>query len=190
MHSLENNLMTQDQIIQQIKSGNREKAFLKFYDYFPAIKSLVLKSGGSEEDASDIFQEALIVLYRKVQKDDFKISSSVETYLYGICRFMCYAQNRASAKEADWKLSIEPSEEDEIAELLQQEEKFQLAETALKAIGEKCVEVLQMFYYQGIKMVEIAKNMGFSSAKIAKNQKYKCLERAKKKFVELKNESN
>lgn len=178
--------MTQDQIVQLISSGNREKAFLKLYEYFPAIKSLVLQSGGSEEDAYDIFQEALIVLYRKVQKEDFKISSTVETYLYGVCRFMCYAQNRKNTKQVDWKVSLDQNQEDQIEELFQQEAKFQLAETALKTLGEKCLEILNMFYHRGITMVEIAEKMKFSSAKIAKNQKYKCLERARNKYVELK----
>jgi len=177
--------MTQDQIIQQIQSGNRERAFKELYNYFPKVEALVLKSGGSKNDASDIFQEALILLFRKLQKSDFVLTSSVETYLYSVCRFMCYDQNRANAKQTDWNIELEEGEEDEIALLFQEEEKYKLAETALQTLGEKCLEILKMFYHHGVKMVEIAKKMKFSSAKIAKNQKYKCLEKAKQKFVEL-----
>lgn len=182
--------MTQEQIIQQIQSGNRERAFKELYNYFPKVEALILKSGGSKDDTSDIFQEALILLFRKLQKSDFVLTSSVETYLYSVCRFMCYDQNRANAKQVDWQASLDQSEEDEIAELFREEEKYQLAESALKTLGEKCLEILKMFYHHGIKMTEIANKMKFSSAKIAKNQKYKCLEKAKKKFVELKSESN
>lgn len=182
--------MTQDQIIQQIQLGNREWAFKELYNYFPKVEHLILQSGGSKDDASDIFQEALILLFRKLQKEDFVLTSSVETYLYSICRFMCYDRNRASAKQVDWKVSLDLREEEEITELFQEEEKYQLAETALKTLGEKCMEILKMFYHQGVKMAEIATKMKFSSAKIAKNQKYKCLEKAKKKFVELRTESN
>lgn len=177
--------MTQDQIIQQIQSGNREQAFKELYNYYPKIEALVIKSGGNKDDASDIFQEALILLFRKLQKSDFVLTSSVETYLYSVCRFMCYDKNRANAKQVEWDATLDQNEEDEIAQLFQEEEKFQLAETALKTLGEKCLDILKMFYHQGIKMAEIAQKMKFSSAKIAKNQKYKCLERAKKKFVEL-----
>ena len=177
--------MTQDQIIQQIQSGNREKAFKELYNYFPKVEALILKSGGSKNNASDIFQEALILLFRKLQKCDFVLTSSLETYLYSVCRFMCYYQNRANAKQTDWNVNLEESEQDEIASIFQEEEKYKLAETALQTLGEKCLEILKMFYHQGVKMAEIAKKMKLSSAKIAKNQKYKCLERAKKKFVEL-----
>ena len=177
--------MTQDQIIQQIQSGKRERAFKELYNYFPKVDALVLKSGGSKNDASDIFQEALILLFRKLQKSDFVLTSSVETYLYSVCRFMCYDQNRANAKISDWNIELEESDEDEIALLFQEEEKYKLAETALQTLEEKCLEILKMFYHHGVKMVEIAKKMKFSSAKIAKNQKYKCLEKAKQKFIEL-----
>jgi len=177
--------MTQDQIIQQIQSGNREKAFKELYNYFPKVEALILKSGGSKNNASDIFQEALILLFRKLQKCDFVLTSSLETYLYSVCRFMCYDQNRANAKQTDWNVNLEESEQDEIASIFQEEEKYKLAETALQTLGEKCLEILKMFYHQGVKMAEIAKKMTLSSAKIAKNQKYKCLEKAKQKFVEL-----
>ena len=177
--------MTQDQIIQQIQSGNREKAFKELYNYFPKVEALILKSGGSKNNASDIFQEALILLFRKLQKCDFVLTSSLETYLYSVCRFMCYDQNRVNAKQTDWNVNLEESEQDEIASIFQEEEKYKLAETALQTLGEKCLEILKMFYHQGVKMAEIAKKMKLSSAKIAKNQKYKCLEKAKQKFVEL-----
>ncbi|MDC3220253.1 RNA polymerase sigma factor [Flavobacteriales bacterium] len=177
--------MTQDQIIQQIQSGNREKAFKELYNYFPKVEALILKSGGSKNNASDIFQEALILLFRKLQKCEFVLTSSLETYLYSVCRFMCYDQNRANAKQTDWNVNLEESEQDEIASIFQEEEKYKLAETALQTLGEKCLEILNMFYHQGVKMAEIAKKMKLSSAKIAKNQKYKCLEKAKQKFVEL-----
>ena len=177
--------MTQTEIIQQIESGNPEKAFKSLYQYFPKIEALILQSGGSKNDASDIFQEALILLYRKLQKEGFVLTSSVETYLYSVCRFMCYDLNRANAKQVSWDIDLEESDENELEQLFQDEERFKLAETALQTIGEKCLDILKMFYHQGVKMAEIATKMNFSSAKIAKNQKYKCLERAKKKFVEL-----
>jgi hypothetical protein len=66
-----------------------------------------------------------------------------------------------------------------------EEAKIACAEKALETIGEKCWHILKAFYYEGLSMAKIALQFGFSSEKSAKNQKYKCLERAKLKFVEL-----
>ena len=45
--------------------------------FYPSIRRLILTNTGTEEDAKDIFQEVLIVLYRKVKEDEFILSSSL-----------------------------------------------------------------------------------------------------------------
>ena len=77
-----------------------------------------------------------------------------------------------------------PTPNDTIDEHVQEEidideERNNKAKKALKALNQKCIEILQLFYYESKTMEEIASHFGFSSAKSARNQKYKCLEKAK-----------
>ncbi len=60
-----------------------------------------------------------------------------------------------------------------------EEKKYQLAERAFSELGKRCQQLLQLFYQQAMSFKDIAQVMQFSSEKIAKNQKYKCLVKAK-----------
>jgi hypothetical protein len=45
--------------------------------------------------------------------------------------------------------------------------------------------MLQLFYLKKKSMAELAKEFGFKSEKVAKNQKYKCLQYAKQKALQF-----
>ena len=134
----------------------------------------VLTNQGNKQDAEDIFQEALAFFCEKVVSDNFKPSSTVNTYLYGVAKNLW--RNQLRKKRPD--LTGENIEiEDEIIE--QDYDLLKEAEKAISTLGKKCIELLQLFYFQSLKMDEIAKTLGFSSGKSARNQKYKCLAKAK-----------
>ena len=80
--------MNNQKILELLKAGQREKAFSKLYKLYPKIEALVLSKGGNKQDASDVFQEALIILNRNLEKSDFKLTSSFYTYLYSVSRFI------------------------------------------------------------------------------------------------------
>ncbi|MBK9018355.1 MAG: hypothetical protein IPM82_32305 [Saprospiraceae bacterium] len=55
-------------------------------EYRPRVVVQIIKQGGSEDDANDIFQEALTAIYLKSQQPDFQLTSSFYTFLYAICQ--------------------------------------------------------------------------------------------------------
>ena len=67
--------------------NNSENVLKRLYlAYFPMILQLVINNNGNTDDAKDIYQEAIIVLYNKVKTGDFELSSKLKTYIYSICR--------------------------------------------------------------------------------------------------------
>jgi 16S rRNA C1402 N4-methylase RsmH len=50
------------------KNGQRDKAFIVLYKLLPRIEKLVLSKRGAKADAHDMFQEALIILNRNLEK--------------------------------------------------------------------------------------------------------------------------
>src|SRR6516225_9821011 len=50
------------------------------------VQSLILNNNGNREDAKDIFQEAIIVLYEKSKSDSFQLSCLIKTYVYSVSR--------------------------------------------------------------------------------------------------------
>ena len=80
-------LVTESQeIIDGILNGSSVVLDRLYQLYFPMVVKLVTRNNGTEDDAKDIFQEALMVLYDKIQRKDLTLSSSFKTYLYAVCK--------------------------------------------------------------------------------------------------------
>jgi RNA polymerase sigma factor (sigma-70 family) len=177
--------MEDQKIIELIKSHKHDKVFTTLYKYFPAVKKMILVNGGRNEDAEDIYQEALIVFYKKAASEDFKLTSSINTYLYSICRFMWKDQLKKQQKRSFIDIEKEIINESEFILEIETEDHFKLAEKAISELGDRCKELLTLFYFNSKKMKEIAVKMGYNSENTAKNQKYKCLETAKNNLKAL-----
>ena len=164
---------------------NDAKAIETIYrNNFKMIQSFVLNNNGTYDDARDIFQEAMIVLYENSKLDTFVLTSQIKTYVYSICRRLWLKRlqqiNRFATKVENLEETI-PVEED-----LDHQEKinadFAIMERALGSLGEPCKSLLEAYYLEKKDMTDIAATFGYTNADNAKNQKYKCLIRLKKLF--------
>ncbi len=171
--------MSDQKILEFFKNGQREKAFAKLYELYPKIEKLILSKGGGKQDASDVFQEALIVLYRKLQSSEFTLTASLSTYLYSVSRYIWSDTQKKQSKILQNELD---DIEAEVSKDIHEEKKYRFAENAFSELGEGCQQLLLMFYHKKMSFKSIAKVMQFKSEKIAKNQKYKCLQKAKDIF--------
>lgn len=176
--------MSDQNIIELLRAQKNEKAFYLLYKGFPVIRKMILANGGRKEDAEDMYQDALIILCKKVSDPSFTLTSSLATYLYSICRFLWKDELKKKNRLTQFK--AEPGDDGvDLSEEAEKESKLKQAEEALKSLGGKCLELLKMFYYEFQPMKQIAVSLGFSSEKIAKNQKYKCIERAKANLLSM-----
>ena len=175
--------MNDKKILELFQNGHREKAFSKLYGLYPKIEALILSKGGKKQDASDVFQEALIILNRNLEKSDFKLKSSFYTYLYSVSRFVWKDTQKKFSKE---ELHNFIDTEMEHFHSVLEEKQYQLAERAFLDLGERCQQLLQLFYHKAMSFKAIASMMQFKSEKIAKNQKYKCLKKAKDIYQTIK----
>mgnify|MGYP001294786734 CR=1 FL=1 len=147
-------------------------------------------NNGNSDDARDIFQEMMIVLYEKARSGSFVLTSQLKTYIYSICRRLWLKrlqQQQKFVSEIDSLEETIPVEEElEIYE--QQNGELVMMEKAMQGLGEPCKSLLEAYYLQKKNMTEIAGNFGYTNSDNAKNQKYKCLMRLKKLFfAEYKN---
>ncbi|MEP0262869.1 sigma-70 family RNA polymerase sigma factor [Dokdonia sp.] len=171
--------MSDQKIMALFKNGQRDKAFRQLYSLFPRIEKLILSKGGSKNDAQDVFQEALIILSKNLEKSDFKLTSSFYTYIYAVSRFIWKDTQKQYSKQELHNLK---EEEVSIFHNVLEEKKYQYAEKAFLELGERCQQLLQLFYHKAMSFKVIAEMMQFASEKVAKNQKYKCLQKAKDIF--------
>ncbi len=179
--------MRDDRIVGLLKENRFREAGAELYAYFPVVKKLILKNSGSSEDAEDVYQDGLMILMEKVKSPDFVLSSSLKTYLYSVCRYVwsdrLKQRDRMVMVDVEKMLVLNTNEE---GEFLKREQEDRLSERAFLRLGDKCRDLLVMFYFRKLPMKEIADRLGFSSEQVAKNQKYRCLEKAKAELRALK----
>jgi RNA polymerase sigma factor (sigma-70 family) len=173
--------MNDQEILQHLENDRYNRAVKGLYANLYTVKQFVVSNGGNREDAEDIFQEALVVLYKKVKAGGFILSSSLKTYLTGVSRNLWYMELRRRGKEV-----VMPEPLERIEELpVEYEQQFKQAEMAFNLLGEKCRQLLILFYFKKKSMYDICHVMGFSNERVAKNQKYRCLEKAKDNYITL-----
>lgn len=169
--------MTDQEIIHQLKKGN-ETCLKHLYQHLGMIKSLVLKNSGNDADALDIFQEAVIVFYRKVMSGDFELKGKISSYLYEVSRRLWLNQlNRRKKYES-------PNDNillfGRVQEVEEKEDSLALQEylkNALEKLGEPCKSLLEAAIFLSMKMEDIAKRFSYSSARSASQQKLRCLKK-------------
>lgn len=171
--------MNDQKILELLHMGKHSPALDMLYNAYPPIGRFIKSHGGSEEDARDMFQEALIIFCRKAAQPDFKLTAKISTYLFSVCKFLwkdkLQKENRY-VHSYDFNQAADVSLETEEYE---QEQKYQFLDKVLFAIGDRCKEILEAYYFHKMTMTLIAEKFGYTSEASAKNQKYKCLEKAR-----------
>jgi DNA-directed RNA polymerase specialized sigma24 family protein len=79
-------LYSDEMIVEGLRNKDHEKIRFLYRNYFDSIQRLILKNSGNTEDAEDIFQDALVIVYKKIQDNQLKLSCSFKTYMYAISR--------------------------------------------------------------------------------------------------------
>ena len=156
-----------------------------YRDNYPMVQAFILNNNGNSDEARDIFQEAMIVVYEKASSGTFELNCLLKTYIYSVCRRLWLKRLQQLHKYGN---NLLENVEDTVAveEDLELHEKhdgdFVIMENAMSKIGEPCKSLLDAYYIQKKNMQEIASDFGYTNADNAKTQKYKCLVRLKKLF--------
>ena len=178
-------IFEQEKAVLRAIGANEKDAIESIYkEHYGLIQHLVVYNNGTEDDARDIFQEAMMVLYEKAKSPDFELTCQIKTYLYSVSRRL-WLKKLQHARRMETQIEnfdhVVPVEED-----LDEHEKltnqYLIMRTAMGKIGEPCKSLIEAFYVHQKNMSEIAGFFGYTNADNAKNQKYKCLVRLKKLF--------
>jgi RNA polymerase sigma factor (sigma-70 family) len=174
----------ENDLLKKIREGNSEAFKLLYKKMYPVIANYIRQNGGSETEAKDVFQDAVVVLYRKIQDDTFILSCKIQTFLYSVSRNLWLNEIRS-------KSILSPEEEirDRAVEITETDEEDNDIRTrisqlnqSLEKLGEPCAGLLRMFYIDHLSMQDIASRLNYTNSDNAKTQKYKCLMRLKKLF--------
>ncbi|MDQ8051460.1 MAG: sigma-70 family RNA polymerase sigma factor [Pedobacter sp.] len=167
--------------------NNSEEVLNKLYaGYYPMVLQFILNNNGDEDDAKDVYQEAIIVLYNKIKTGNFELSSKLKTYLYSVSRRIWLKKLAHLSKRTNNIADFEDvlMVEEDVEKHEERDMQFTQMKTALERLGEPCKTIIQDFYIQNLSMQEICEKFGYTNTDNAKTQKYKCLQRLKKLFFQ------
>ncbi len=167
--------------------NNSVDALNKLYvAYFPMVLQFILNNNGDEDDAKDVYQEAIIVLYNKIKSGSFELSSKLKTYIYSVSRRIWLKKlaqhSKKSSNIADFEDVL--AVEEDLEQHEHKDMQFDKMKVALESLGEPCKTIIEDFYINNQSMQEICEKFGYTNADNAKTQKYKCLQRLKKLFFQ------
>ncbi|MBN8703686.1 MAG: sigma-70 family RNA polymerase sigma factor [Bacteroidetes bacterium] len=171
---------TDQDILLAIKSGNSESVLTHLYKVAkPKVKSLVLQNNGDEDEAQDIFQDAVVAFYKYVLAGQFKEGNSVTGFIYSISRNLWI--NRAKQKNRlvgniENHTDVQFDGADAYTQTVSKERALKIQEI-LAMLGERCKELLTYSIFNKMSMEDISQKMGFSNADTAKTKNYKCKQR-------------
>jgi RNA polymerase sigma factor (sigma-70 family) len=179
-------------LLEGLAKNDKQAVETIYKENYSMVQALIINNNGSADDARDIFQEAMIVLYEKAKSGSFELNCQLKTYVYSVCRRLWLKRLQQLQRyngEVNGLAEIVPVEE-EIDYHEQRSAQFLTMEKAMMSLGEPCKSLLEAYYLQKRNMTEIAGSFGYTNADNAKNQKYKCLLRLKKLFfAQHKNQS-
>src|SRR6478736_9565003 len=167
--------MTEQEIFERICKGDEKSLEVLYKKYYRMMTKMVITNSGTEEEARDVYQDALIVFWQKATSGKLVMTSKISTYIYSICQNLW-------RKELDRKKRLSNEEKDTAQSMdMDSGEREKIIARCLDQLGETCRKVLMLYYFDELSMQEIADKMGFANTDTAKTKKYKC----KQKLDEL-----
>ncbi|MFK8005213.1 MAG: RNA polymerase sigma factor [Saprospiraceae bacterium] len=177
--------LNEEEIIKWIFSPNQiknDQAFTFIYqNYFGMIEKFTLSNNGKVDDAEDIFQDALIIFFNQVKNKNLKLTCSLPTYLYSICRNLWLKKLRKNKRTTELTDVIKQyvTIGENHFDILIKEEESSIVAQMLDQIGKDCKKVLLFFYFEKNRMSEIAEKMNLANEQVAKNKKLNCMKKLK-----------
>ena len=158
----------------------RDSSVLNFiYEkYFYQIKAFIKKNSGTDEDAQDVYQDAILVIYQKLTRENLKIDSSFNTYLYSVCRFIWL--KKLDKRKIEKSFLVDSKKfiniDGGIEDWHELNERYQLYQEHFKKLSFNCQKILELFLAK-IPLKEIARILGLKSEVYVKKRKHICKEK-------------
>lgn len=167
------------ELLEKIRKGEDNEVLDHLYKQtLPKIKRYILINSGQEDDAYDVFQEAIMAFYRYVKQDKFKDQYDIDSFIYSVSRNLWI--NKAK-KEKKIVHPEQPKDENDPAdsaeEIMISEEKRKTLLQLMEKTGSRCKQLLQLSFFHGMSPAEICDKMGFTNENAVKTKKYKCKEK-------------
>jgi RNA polymerase sigma factor (sigma-70 family) len=150
---------------------------------FGYIFKYIRANSGNETDAEDIFQEGIIVYWENVQKENFKLTTTPEKYIFSVCRNLWQQELFRRKKYNEPKFFIEVFHNLTISDVEESHKKEKLLGIIEKNINKLPPRGKELYRLKlkGFSLKKIALMMGLKNFRMAKAKTYQ----SKLRLIEL-----
>lgn len=163
---------------------NDRRSLNKIYSmHYSSVEHYIFSNNGSEADAKDIFQEAILAAWLNVKEGKFtpQNSDSLGGYIFQISKFKWLDKLKSKAHRSTLRIEREETIDDgneEINEKVVQEERINYLKSLYSKLDDKCKSILNSFYYEKKSLEEIGEELSYDAGSL-KTMKYRCMKKLK-----------
>ncbi|SDE64779.1 RNA polymerase sigma factor [Riemerella columbipharyngis] len=173
-------------IIWRLKNQDNHSFGLLYENYFDMVNRFVTKNSGRTSDAEDIFQDTMVVLISKLNRDDFQLTASIKTYIMAIAKNLWLKKLRKTYREVEFTENYTDAFFEEITESIEQEKSYrEKLRSYMGKITAHCRKLIYEIFFKEKSTQQIQQEYGYSSRHNVNNQKYKCIEQIRRAKIKL-----
>jgi RNA polymerase sigma factor (sigma-70 family) len=166
-----------------LQNGDNEAFVYLYHACYGHIEAYIKANSGSEQDARDVFQEALFVLFKKAGDANFHWTADPGAYLSAVVRNLwLYRLRTQNAHPTILLAEIEhiiPDIQDDFEEILYRENtdniRYKTISDCIKKLQPECQDMIKYTYYQQLANKDIAERLQYTDA-FVKVKKHRCME--------------
>lgn len=163
--------------LDRLRAGDRQQVESLYDQCFGMIANWIVKNSGTQKDAEDVFQDALVSLYQRAREPDFNLTCKLSTFVFSVAKNIWLYRLRTKGRHVATDFGVDdtlPQGDmqlaDELIETADQEHVYQRNFDKLSAL---CKQILTLFF-NGYSMQEITRQMELTSDNATRKKKYHC----------------
>jgi len=175
---------SEEELINGIRDHKTEILEYVYQNYFPVTEGYIIHHHGTRDQAKDVFQEAMIILYKRIRSGDLELNCKLGTYLYAICRNTWIQERKKhllhNAKLRQQSMVVHDPGPDR--DPLLEKQLTGLFHKHFHELSEDCRTILRM-YFNNYSVEEIRARMNYKNTHHAADRKYRCKKSLIKRIV-------
>lgn len=166
-------------LLERLRQGDNDAFGYLYRTYYRGAAAFVKANSGADEDARDVFQEALLALFKKTRDSDFRLDSDPGGFLYATVRNLWLYRLRARRHNPETTVDdaarFSGANDPELPDLEQRLNDRHLAvQQLLGTLKAECQKLIEYAYYFQYSTAEIASRLGYAESFI-KVKKHRCM---------------
>jgi RNA polymerase sigma factor (sigma-70 family) len=167
-------------VLELIRTGDRAGLVRLYDDNRRPIVSHVTRNGGTTDEAEDVLQESVVIVWEKIRSGNLELTARLSTFTFAVARRIWLRRLAQRRREPSVETDPDGLADDAMVELPEVDDRIEAMRRGFDRLGEPCRTLLLLFYWEQLSMTDVAAHLGFASADVAKAKKYQCKEQLRR----------